>query len=67
VRTLKLNHSPSFYTQAPYHSHVAEMAEKELHKVKMPANKRGQHVIVLLWIVVNTGKAVYQAFDVDFK
>jgi len=60
MRTLKLNHSPKFYTQV-------EMKAKKLHEMKMPANKKGQHVIVLMWIIVNNGKAFYQAFDVDFK
>jgi len=43
------------------------MKAKKLHEMKMPANKKGQHVIVLMWIIVNNGKAFYQAFDVDFK
>ncbi|MGE8147040.1 lytic polysaccharide monooxygenase auxiliary activity family 9 protein [Pseudomonas frederiksbergensis] len=56
-----------FYTQVPYYSHSAEMVAKVNHDVKLPANKKGHHVIVLMWIVANTGNAFYQAFDVDFK
>jgi chitin-binding protein len=56
-----------FYTQVPYYSHSAEMKAKVNHEVKLPANKQGHHVIVLMWIVANTGNAFYQAFDVDFK
>ncbi len=56
-----------FYTQVPYYSHPAELKAKVNHSVKLPANKKGRHVIVLMWIVANTGNAFYQAFDVDFK
>ncbi|MCP2227558.1 MULTISPECIES: lytic polysaccharide monooxygenase auxiliary activity family 9 protein [Pseudomonas] len=56
-----------FYTQVPYYSHSAEMKAKVNHEVKLPGNKKGHHVIVLMWIVANTGNAFYQAFDVDFK
>lgn len=56
-----------FYTQVPYYSHGSELKAKVDHQVKLPANKKGHHVIVLLWIVANTGNAFYQAFDVDFK
>ncbi|WP_460111599.1 lytic polysaccharide monooxygenase auxiliary activity family 9 protein [Pseudomonas sp. S3_H04] len=56
-----------FYTQVPYYSYPNELKAKVNHAVKLPANKRGHHVIVLMWIVANTGNAFYQAFDVDFK
>ncbi|WP_192552005.1 lytic polysaccharide monooxygenase auxiliary activity family 9 protein [Pseudomonas sp. IzPS59] len=56
-----------FYPQVPYYSHSAELKAKVNHAVKLPANKQGRHVIVLMWIVANTGNAFYQAFDVDFK
>ena len=56
-----------FYAQVPYYSHAGELKAKVNHEVKLPANKKGQHVIVLMWIVANTGNAFYQAFDVDFK
>ena len=56
-----------FYTQVPYYSHSAELKAKVNHSVKLPASKKGHHVIVLMWIVANTGNAFYQAFDVDFK
>ncbi|MGF6110114.1 lytic polysaccharide monooxygenase auxiliary activity family 9 protein [Pseudomonas frederiksbergensis] len=56
-----------FYTQVPYYSHSAEMKAKVNHEVKLPGNKKGHHVLVLVWIVANTGNAFYQAFDVDFK
>jgi chitin-binding protein len=35
--------------------------------VTLPKGKKGRHVVVLLWIVANTGNAFYQAFDLDFK
>ncbi|AZD48810.1 lytic polysaccharide monooxygenase auxiliary activity family 9 protein [Pseudomonas chlororaphis] len=56
-----------FYPQVPYYSHAGELKAKVDHQVKLPANKKGRHVIVLMWIVANTGNAFYQAFDVDFK
>ncbi|MDH0303303.1 MULTISPECIES: lytic polysaccharide monooxygenase [unclassified Pseudomonas] len=56
-----------FYQQVPYYSHASELKAKVEHQVTLPANKKGRHVIVLMWIVANTGNAFYQAFDVDFK
>ena len=56
-----------FYTQVPYYNHSDEMKARVNHEVKLPANKKGHHVIVLMWIVADTGNAFYQAFDVDFK
>jgi chitin-binding protein len=56
-----------FYPQVPYYSHADELKAKVEHEVKLPADKKGRHVIVLMWIVANTGNAFYQAFDVDFK
>lgn len=56
-----------FYTQVPYDKHGAEMKAKVEHQVALPKNKKGHHMIVLAWIVANTGNAFYQAFDVDFK
>lgn len=32
---------------------------------KLP-DKTGNHVIILLWLVADTGNAFYQAFDVNF-
>ncbi|EJL08152.1 lytic polysaccharide monooxygenase auxiliary activity family 9 protein [Pseudomonas chlororaphis] len=56
-----------FYTQVPYDQHGDEMKAKVEHQVTLPKNKKGHHVIVLAWIVADTGNAFYQAFDVDFK
>lgn len=56
-----------FYPQVPYYSHASELKAKVNHEVKLPANKKGHHVVVMMWIVANTGNAFYQAFDVDFK
>ncbi|CAK15368.1 lytic polysaccharide monooxygenase auxiliary activity family 9 protein [Pseudomonas entomophila] len=56
-----------FYPQVPYYSHAGELKAKIDHEVKLPSNKKGRHVIVLMWIVANTGNAFYQAFDVDFQ
>lgn len=56
-----------YYTQVPYYSHSAELQPKVEHHIKLPTHKKGHHVLVLLWIVANTGNAFYQAFDLDFK
>ncbi|WP_440974343.1 lytic polysaccharide monooxygenase auxiliary activity family 9 protein [Pseudomonas koreensis] len=56
-----------FYPQVPYYIHANELKAKVNHEVKLPANKKGHHVVVLMWIVANTGNAFYQAFDIDFK
>ncbi|KTC24327.1 chitin-binding protein [Pseudomonas putida] len=56
-----------FYTQTPYWEHSDTLKAKTEHEVKLPTNKHGHHVIVLLWIVANTGNAFYQVFDVKFK
>ena len=51
----------------PFWSHPDELKVKTHHEVKLPTSKRGHHVIVLLWLVANTGNAFYQAFDVNFQ
>ncbi|PMZ01624.1 chitin-binding protein [Pseudomonas sp. FW306-02-F02-AA] len=56
-----------FYTQVPFYEHTAELKAKIEHEVKLPQGKQGHHVIVLLWVVADTGNAFYQAFDVNFK
>jgi chitin-binding protein len=56
-----------FYTQIPYYEHSSELKAKIEHEVKLPLGKQGHHVIVLLWVVADTGNAFYQAFDVNFK
>ncbi|MFO2464432.1 lytic polysaccharide monooxygenase [Pseudomonas sp. 15FMM2] len=56
-----------FYTQVPYYEHTAELKAKTEHEVKLPTGKQGHHVIILLWVVADTGNAFYQAFDVNFK
>jgi chitin-binding protein len=56
-----------FYTQVPYYEHSSELKAKIEHEVKLPLGKQGHHVIVLLWVVADTGNAFYQAFDVNFK
>ncbi|WMI98158.1 lytic polysaccharide monooxygenase [Pseudomonas chlororaphis subsp. aurantiaca] len=56
-----------FYTQVPFYEHAAELKAKTEHEVKLPTGKQGHHVIVLLWIVADTGNAFYQAFDLNFK
>jgi predicted carbohydrate-binding protein with CBM5 and CBM33 domain len=54
------------YTYEPYYDHEADMHTKDEHSVVLPTGKSGHHLILLLWIVVNTGAAFYQSFDVNF-
>ncbi|RUP89493.1 chitin-binding protein, partial [Corynebacterium propinquum] len=56
-----------FYTQVPYYQHADALKAKVEHQVTLPKGKKGRHVVVLMWIVANTGNAFYQAFDLDFK
>ena len=55
------------YPYTPYYEHKEQLKAKVEHDVKLPANKKGHHVIVLLWLVADTGNAFYQAFDVNFQ
>ncbi|MBD8513515.1 lytic polysaccharide monooxygenase [Photobacterium sp. CAU 1568] len=52
------------YPEAPYWDH--ELPAKTHHQVALPENKKGHHVVVLLWLVADTGNAFYQTFDFDF-
>jgi len=56
-----------FYPEVPHYNHTNELKAKVNHEVALPGSKKGHHVIVLMWIVANTGNAFYQAFDVNFK
>jgi chitin-binding protein len=56
-----------FYTQVPYYSYPGELKAKGQSFGEVAGQQKGRHVIVLMWIVANTGNAFYQAFDVDFK
>ena len=55
------------YTQVPYYQYDDELKAKVEHHVTLPLGKKGRHVVVLMWLVANTGNAFYQAFDLDFK
>lgn len=55
------------YPYTPYYEHKDKLKAKVEHEVKLPTNKHGHHVIVLLWLVADTGNAFYQAFDVNFQ
>ncbi|SDQ92719.1 MULTISPECIES: lytic polysaccharide monooxygenase auxiliary activity family 9 protein [unclassified Pseudomonas] len=55
------------YPYVPRWAHTDKLVAKVEHEVKLPANKKGHHVIVLLWLVADTGNAFYQAFDVNFQ
>lgn len=55
------------YTEVPFDQHKDRLVAKTEHFVTLPTNKKGHHVILLAWIVADTGAAFYQAFDVDFQ
>ncbi|QQQ53086.1 lytic polysaccharide monooxygenase [Pseudomonas syringae] len=51
---------------SPFDQHRDELQPKVITTARLPKGKRGHHVILLVWIVAETDKAFYQAFDVDF-
>ncbi|GFZ63727.1 chitin-binding protein [Pseudomonas amygdali pv. eriobotryae] len=50
----------------PFSQHRDALQPTEEHSAELPKNKKGHHVILLLWIVAESPMAFYQAFDVDF-
>ncbi|KAF0864066.1 lytic polysaccharide monooxygenase auxiliary activity family 9 protein [Pseudomonas sp. LD120] len=56
-----------FYTEVPFDKFGSVLKAKTHHEVTLPINKKGHHVVVLAWVVANTGNAFYQAFDLEFK
>ncbi|UTM59779.1 lytic polysaccharide monooxygenase [Photobacterium sp. CCB-ST2H9] len=52
------------YPEAPYWEH--DLPAKIHHQLVLPDHKQGHHVVVLLWLVADTGNAFYQTFDFDF-
>lgn len=54
------------YPYVPYYSNSDKLVAKIEHKVHLPKGKKGHHVIILAWIVADSGNAFYQACDVDF-
>ncbi|KPB49736.1 Chitin-binding protein [Pseudomonas coronafaciens pv. oryzae] len=51
---------------SPFSEHRDELQPKKTSSVTLPDDKHGHHVILLAWIIAETDKAFYQAFDVDF-
>ncbi|MBC3953597.1 lytic polysaccharide monooxygenase auxiliary activity family 9 protein [Pseudomonas triticifolii] len=69
ISRAQLDPDPFFddlYTYEPYYDHEADMPPKDKHSVVLPTGKSGHHLILLLWIVADTGAAFYQTFDVNF-
>lgn len=56
-----------FYPEVPFDKYRDKLIAKTQHEVQLPTGKRGHHVIVLAWVVADTGNAFYQAFDVNFQ
>lgn len=54
--------------QTPYGAaHNREALQPSLyHDIRLPLNKSGHHVIILIWLVASAPIGIYQAFDVDF-
>ncbi|WP_413740084.1 lytic polysaccharide monooxygenase auxiliary activity family 9 protein [Sodalis sp. RH14] len=50
----------------PWQEHLGDLQPRITLPLVLPFNKRGHHVIILLWLVANQPIAIYQAFDVDF-
>lgn len=58
--------SEDFYPYVPFDQHADKLIAKVEHGVTLPIEKKGRHVILLAWVVADTGNAFFQAFDVDF-
>ncbi len=55
-----------YHTLQPFWNFdIAQMAPTVDHRVQLP-NRTGHHVLLLAWIVADTGMAFYQAFDLNF-
>ncbi|QCT21733.1 lytic polysaccharide monooxygenase [Jejubacter calystegiae] len=68
VTRSQLEEKPFFedvYTEAPYWSYP--LPAKDEHKLIIPAGKSGYHVVVLIWLVADTGNAFYQTYDLDIS
>jgi predicted carbohydrate-binding protein with CBM5 and CBM33 domain len=52
-----------FNTETPYWSHP--LPKKDQTSVTLP-QKTGYHVMIVPWIIADTGMAFYQTFDLDF-
>lgn len=66
----QLESTPFFedlYPYVPFDRNADKLVAKTSNSLTIPSNKRGHHVIVLLWIVADTGNAFYQAMDVNIK
>ncbi|HEY0211199.1 lytic polysaccharide monooxygenase auxiliary activity family 9 protein [Acerihabitans sp.] len=50
----------------PWFAHQSSLPPRLTFNLPLPFNKRGHHVILLLWIIADQPFAFYQAFDVDF-
>ncbi|MEA1063480.1 lytic polysaccharide monooxygenase auxiliary activity family 9 protein [Erwinia sp. HR93] len=69
ISRAQLEEAPFFediYPYVPFSQYPDKLVAKTEHDLVLPKNKRGHHVIVLLWLVADTGNAFYQALDVDF-
>ncbi|MDU8501262.1 lytic polysaccharide monooxygenase auxiliary activity family 9 protein [Pseudomonas syringae] len=51
---------------SPFDKHRDQLQPKKTTSATLPDDKYGHHVILLAWIVAETDKAFYQAFDIDF-
>ncbi|SDW62712.1 chitin-binding protein [Pseudomonas syringae] len=51
---------------SPFDKNRDKLQPKKITSAELPIDKHGHHVILLVWIVAETDKAFYQAFDVDF-
>ncbi|EPN38000.1 lytic polysaccharide monooxygenase auxiliary activity family 9 protein [Pseudomonas syringae] len=51
---------------SPFDKHRDALQPKKITSATLPDDKYGHHVILLVWIIAETDKAFYQAFDVDF-
>lgn len=69
IMRLQLEPTPFFELinrQIPFWAHKDQLQPRGTTPIRLPNNKRGYHVIVILWLIASSPNAVFQAIDVDF-
>jgi len=57
------------FEEVPFASIInmeSDLSIKQTQTIKLPYNKTGQHIILSVWMIADTGAGFYSAFDVDF-
>ncbi|MEV7007063.1 lytic polysaccharide monooxygenase auxiliary activity family 9 protein [Streptosporangium sp. NPDC051022] len=51
--------------EQPFWDHDLMPADPTVHRVSLPEDRRGYHVLLAVWEVADTGNAFYQVIDLD--